>query len=148
MNPADLPLPGPILLVEDNPMDVDLTLRAFARRRLANPVEVARDGAEALALLERWESGARVPVVVLLDLKLPKVSGLDVLARIRAHPQFGKLPVVVLTSSAEHSDVEEAYARGANSYIVKPVDFQKFLEVAEHIQLYWTVLNHPYPKQP
>lgn len=137
------PLPGPILLVEDNPMDVDLTLRAFARRRLANKVEVARDGEEALGCLARWEAGEPAPVVVLLDLKLPKVSGLDVLARIRAHPQFGKLPVVVLTSSGEHSDVEEAYARGANSYIVKPVDFQKFLEVAEHIQLYWTVLNHP-----
>ena len=133
----------PILLVEDNPMDVDLTKRAFARHKLANPIEVARDGEEALAHLTRWEAGEPLPVVVLLDLKLPKVDGLDVLRRIKAHPQFRMLPVVILTTSAEDHDVQTAYELGANSYIVKPVDFEKFMEVATHIEMYWLALNTP-----
>jgi CheY-like chemotaxis protein len=133
----------PILLVEDNPMDVDLTKRAFARHKLANPIEVARDGEEALAYLARWEADDPLPVVILLDLKLPKVDGLEVLRQIKAHHQFRMLPVVILTTSAEDHDVRTAYALGANSYIVKPVDFEKFLEVAAHIELYWIVLNTP-----
>jgi CheY-like chemotaxis protein len=131
----------PILLVEDNPMDVDLTRRAFIRHNLANPLEVARDGQEALDFIAKWTAGEPVPTVILLDLKLPKISGLEVLRVIRAHPNFGTVPVVILTSSAEDHDIHEAYSLGANSYIVKPVDFDKFIDVARQIKLYWTVLN-------
>jgi len=131
----------PILLVEDNPMDVDLTRRAFRRRRLTNPIEVARDGEEALAFIDRWEAGDPLPVVILLDLKLPKVDGLEVLRHLKAHPQFSTIPVVVLSSSTEDRDIQAAYHLGANSYIIKPVDFEKFMDVAAHIELYWTVLN-------
>ncbi len=133
----------PILLVEDNPVDVDLTLRAFARRKLVNPVEIARDGEEALAWISRWESDEPLPLVVLLDLKLPKVDGLDVLRAFREHPVSSDLPIVVLTSSSEHEDVQRAYHYRANSYIVKPVDFDKFMEVATQIELYWCLINHP-----
>lgn len=131
----------PILLVEDNPMDVDLTLRAFKKRRLANPIEVARDGEEALACVARWEAGAPPPVMILLDLKLPKINGLEVLRRIKTHPQFAGLPVVVLTTSSEDTDVTAAYKLGANSYIIKPVNFDNFVRVVEQIELYWCVLN-------
>jgi CheY-like chemotaxis protein len=130
-----------ILLVEDNPMDVDLALRAFKRRRLVNPVAVARDGDEALAWLARWEAGEPPPVVILLDLKLPRVDGLEVLRRFKASAVSKAVPVVVLTTSAESRDVKQAYELGANSYIVKPVDFEKFVEVAAQIEVYWTVLN-------
>lgn len=133
----------PILLIEDNPMDVDLTLRAFRRRKLTNPIEVARDGEEALAWLPRWEAGEVQPVVILLDLKMPKMDGLEVLRQLKGHPVFCTIPVVVLTSSAEDRDVREAYKLGVNSYIIKPVDFDKFMDVAEQIELYWTVLNKP-----
>ncbi len=122
-------------------MDVDLTLRAFKRRRLTNPVEVARDGEEALAWIPRWEAGEPVPAVILLDLKLPRVDGLEVLRQLKAHPEFRRIPVVVLTTSAENQDVRTAYSLGVNSYIVKPVDFDKFLEVAAQIELYWTMVN-------
>lgn len=132
---------SPILLVEDNPMDVDLTRRAFIRHNLSNPLQVARDGQEALDFIEKWKAGESMPVVILLDLKLPKVSGLEVLRVIRAHPDFRTIAVVILTSSAEDRDIHEAYSLGANSYIVKPVDFDKFIEVARQIELYWTVLN-------
>lgn len=133
----------PILLVEDNPMDIELTLRAFKRRRLTNPVEIARDGEEALAWLPRWEAGEPVPSVVLLDLKLPRVNGLEVLRRLKSHADFRRIPVVVLTTSAESEDVREAYSLGVNSYIVKPVDFDKFVDVAAQIEIYWTVVNQP-----
>lgn len=133
----------PILLVEDNPQDLDLTLRAFKRRNLANPIEVARDGQEALDFIPRWEAGETLPLVILLDLKLPKVDGLEVLRHLRATPASATLPVVVLTSSAEDRDVQTAYRLHANSYIVKPVDFNKFMEVATQIELYWCLLNHP-----
>ncbi|GAB1720799.1 MAG: response regulator receiver protein [Nitrosospira sp.] len=131
----------PILLVEDNPMDVDLTRRAFSRHNLANPLEVARDGQEAVDYISRWKGGDPLPAVILLDWKLPKLSGLEVLRTIRTHQQFAVVPVVVLTSSAEDQDIFEAYSLGANSYIVKPVDFDKFIDVARQIELYWTVLN-------
>jgi hypothetical protein len=133
----------PILLVEDNPVDVELTLRALARRKLINPVSVARDGEEALAFLPRWANGEPRPVVILLDLKLPRVHGLEVLAQLKTNPVSRDIPVVVLTSSAEDRDVAAAYQLGANSYIVKPVDFEKFLEVADRIELYWCVTNVP-----
>lgn len=131
----------PILLVEDNPVDLDLTLRALKSQKLDNPVLTARDGEEALAFIENWEKGEPRPVVILLDLKMPKVNGLEVLKVLKSHPQFKTIPVVVLTTSSETSDVREAYQLGANSYIVKPVDFEKFLDVAKQIDLYWRVLN-------
>lgn len=133
----------PILLVEDNPVDIDLTLRAFQRRKLANPVQVARDGEEALSWLPRWEAGEPLPLVILLDLKLPRVDGLEVLAQWKAHRVSASIPVVVLTSSAEDQDIQAAYKLGANSYIVKPVEFERFLEVAAQIELYWCVTNEP-----
>ncbi len=133
----------PILLVEDNPMDVDLTLRAFARRNLTNRIEVARDGQEALEWIPRWEAGEPLPLVVLLDLKLPRIDGLEVLRQLRETPISKDLPIVVLTSSSERKDVETAYSHHANSYIVKPVNFEKFMEVAAQIELYWCLLNHP-----
>jgi CheY-like chemotaxis protein len=137
----------PILLIEDNPMDVDLTQRAFIRHNLANPLEVMRDGQEAIDFVAGWRAGDPVPTVILLDLKLPKICGLEVLRVIRAHPDIGTVPVVVLTSSAEDDDIRKAYLLGANSYIVKPVDFEKFIDVARQIELYWTVLNmHSFSK--
>ena len=131
----------PILLVEDNPMDVDLTLRAFKRRRVTNTIHVARDGEEALAWLPRWEGGEMWPAVILLDLKLPKVDGLEVLRQLKGHPTLCVIPVVALTTSEESADVQAAYHLGVNSYIVKPVEFEKFMEVSEKVDLYWTVVN-------
>lgn len=133
----------PIMLVEDNPMDLDLTRRAFARRKIVNPIQVARDGEEALAWIQRWEEGELTPAVILLDLKLPRVDGLEVLRQLKEHPEFRTIPVVVLTSSGENRDIQEAYQLGANSYIVKPVDFENFMSVAKQIELYWSLLNEP-----
>lgn len=131
----------PILLVEDNPLDVDLTLRAFQRRKLVNPVLVARDGEEALAWIPRWEAGESLPAVILLDLRLPRIDGLTVLQTLKTHPALRRIPVVVLTTSKEDRDVRAAYNRGANSYIVKPVNFENFMDMARQIELYWCVLN-------
>lgn len=133
----------PVLLVEDNPVDIDLTLRAFRRRKLVNPVQVARDGEEALTWLSRWEAGEPLPLVILLDLKLPRVHGLEVLAQWKANPVSKSIPVVILTTSDEDTDIATAYTLGANSYIVKPVNFEKFLEVADRIELYWCATNQP-----
>lgn len=134
----------PILLVEDNPFDLDLTLRAFQRRNLANPIQVARDGQEVLDWIPKWATGIQpLPLVILLDLKLPKVNGLEVLRQLRQHPASQNLPVVVLTSSNDDKDVKTAYDLHANSYIVKPVNFEKFMEVATHIELYWCLINYP-----
>lgn len=127
----------PILLVEDNPLDLDLTIRAFKKRRLVNPIEVARDGEEAVAWIPRWEAGEPLPLIILLDLKLPKIDGLEVLRTIKEHPKYNMIPVVVLTSSSEDKDIHKAYRLGANSYIVKPVDFDKFIAVASEIEVYW-----------
>ncbi|MBN2236239.1 MAG: response regulator [Bacteroidales bacterium] len=134
---------NPILLVEDNPVDVDLTLRAFKKRNLTNPILIARDGAIALEFIEKWEAGEEAPVVILLDLKLPKVDGLEVLEALKRHPKYKTIPVVVLTTSSDNKDIEKAYHLGANSYIIKPVNFDKFVEVASQIELYWNVLNEP-----
>ena len=133
-----------ILLVEDNLLDVDLTLRAFNKRKVVNPVIVARDGEEAMALIDAWEAGDIPPALILLDLKLPKVNGLEVLERLKKHERFKKIPVVMLTTSAEDRDIQAAYALGVNSYIIKPVSFDKFMEVAEKIEVYWGVLNTPW----
>ena len=136
--PMSLP---PILLVEDNPMDLDLTLRAFSKKKFSNTIHIARDGEEALSYIPRWEAGEPVPAVILLDINLPKVNGLEVLQKLKEHPVFRRIPVVVLTSSRENSDLGTAYDLGVNSYIEKPVSFNKFIEVAEHIELYWCLLN-------
>lgn len=131
----------PILLVDDNPMDVDLTLRAFRRSKLVNPIQVARDGEEALAWIPRWEAGETRPVVILLDINMPKVGGLEVVRQLKSHPVLRAIPVVMLSTSAVHEDVETAYLHGANSYIVKPADFGKFTQVVGQIENYWAVLN-------
>jgi CheY-like chemotaxis protein len=135
-----------ILLVEDNPDDEALTLRAFQRNNIVNDVKVVRDGAEALDYL--FGSGAYaardlslMPAVVLLDLKLPKMDGLEVLKRIRGNEQTKLLPVVILTSSKEEADIISSYRLGANSYIQKPVDFDKFVEAARHLEVYWLLMN-------
>jgi two-component system response regulator len=132
-----------VLLVEDNPDDVELTLRALKRAHLVNPVRVARDGAEALEILFGAGPRPTLPRVVLLDLKLPRVNGLEVLERIRREESTRSLPVVVLTSSREEPDVKRAYELGANSYIVKPVEFEKFVAAVGEVGLYWLVLNQP-----
>ena len=132
---------APILLVEDRPTDADLTKRAFARSHLLNPIELARDGEEALGYIERWDAGEMVPIFILLDLQLPKVSGLEVLRKLKSHPTYSRIPVIVLTTSGEDRDIEEAYKLGCNSYIVKPVEFNKFMEIAVQIEVYWCALN-------
>jgi len=139
-------LDGPaILLVEDNPDDAELTLRALRRARLAHTVHVARDGVEALDFLFDEEGTDRpaLPRVVLLDLKLPRIDGLEVLARIRGNERTKKLPVVVITSSREEPDVQKAYGLGVNSYVVKPVEFEKFVAAIGEVGRYWVVLNQP-----
>lgn len=128
-----------ILVVEDNPDDVTLTLRALSQHNLANSVHVARDGAEALEYLRV----SAVPKVMLLDLKLPKITGLEVLAAVRAEARLRTMPVVVLTSSREEPDIERAYALGVNSYIVKPVEFGHFVRAVSEAGLYWLILNQP-----
>lgn len=140
-----------ILLVEDNPDDEELALLAFEKSNVANDVVIARDGSEALDYL--FGNGAyagrdvgMLPQVVLLDLKLPKISGLEVLQKIRSDSRTRRLPVVILTSSREEQDLIESYDLGANSYIRKPVDFSQFLHAVKQLQLYWLVLNEPPPK--
>lgn len=126
-----------ILLIEDNPLDIDLTKRAFKKRHFINPITVARDGEEALAFIEKWEKEEPLPLIILLDLKLPKVHGLEVLRHLKVHDDFRVIPVIVLTSSSDDSDIKTAYELGASSYIVKPVDFDKFLKVVTNIEIYW-----------
>lgn len=133
-----------VLVVEDNPDDVELTLRALKRMHLTNPVHVARDGVEALEiLLGDGTTRPPLPRVVLLDLKLPRVGGLEVLARLREEERTRTLPVVVLTSSREEPDVRKAYALGVNSYVVKPVEFEKFVDAVGKVGQYWLLLNLP-----
>jgi two-component system response regulator len=141
---------GTILLVEDNPDDVELTLRAFERGKVRNEIVVVRDGAEGLDYLfgtgaHAGRDVARMPEVVLLDLNLPKIDGLEVLRRLRADERTRRLPVVVLTSSNEERDVLRSYDLGANSFVRKPVDFARFLEAAQQLGLYWLVVNEPPP---
>jgi CheY-like chemotaxis protein len=135
-----------ILLVEDNPDDEALMLRAFQRSKLANRIEVARDGAEALEFL-LGPSARPLPTLVILDLKLPKVDGLEVLRRVRGSERTRTLPVVVLTSSREEQDLVESYRLGANSYVRKPVDFVQFAEATQTLGLYWLVVNEPPPSK-
>jgi len=137
-----------ILMVEDNPDDADLTLRALEKSRILNKVVVARDGAEALDYLRATGSYVGrdltdVPPLVLLDLRLPKIDGLELLRRIRADKQTKYIPVVILTSSKEEQDIVQGYKFGASSYIRKPVDFNQFAEAVKELGLYWLVLNEP-----
>lgn len=137
-----------ILLVEDNPDDAKLTLRAFHRNNIMNPIKVARDGIEALDFLfARGEhAGQALPSLVILDLKLPRLDGLGVLKAMRAEARTRLLPVVVLTSSKEEQDVIASYSLGANSYVRKPVNFTEFLEAAKLLGMYWLMLNQPLPE--
>lgn len=140
--------PVEILLVEDNPDDVELALHALKRNNFSNHIHVARDGVEALDFvfatgLYAGRDMTDVPRVILLDLKLPKVDGLEVLRRIKADARTRMIPVVVLTSSREERDIVESYQLGVNSYIVKPVDFQQFTEAVRELGLYWLLLNQP-----
>jgi two-component system response regulator len=138
-----------ILLVEDNPNDIKLTLHAFKTANLANSVHVARDGVEALefifgAALNTDEAIPEKPKLILLDLKLPKLDGHEVLKRLKDDQRTCRIPVVMLTSSSEEKDVMQTYQVGANSYIIKPVDFEQFTEAIRDIRKYWLVINHPH----
>ncbi len=131
----------PILLVEDNPMDIDLTKRAFGKLNIPVPIQIARDGETALAYISKWDEGEWIPWIILLDLKLPRVDGLEVLRVMKAHPRYRKIPVIVLSSSSDSGDIANAYQLGANSYIIKPVDFDEFMEVVAMLHKYWCCLN-------
>lgn len=141
-----------ILLVEDSPKDIELTLTALAEHRLANEVVVVRDGAEALDYLYRRgafrDRPNGEPAVVFLDLKLPKVDGLEVLRQVKTDAQLRRLPVVIVTSSREEPDVARSYELGANAYVVKPIDFQQFMDAIKELGLFWAVLNEPPPGRP
>lgn len=141
-----------ILLVEDNPDDVDLTIRALEKNKILNKVVTACDGVEALDYLfgagkYAGRDTSVLPELVLLDLKLPKVDGIDVLKKLRSNELTELLPVVILTSSKEEQDIINSYKFGANSYIRKPVDFNQFMEAVRQLGLYWLVLNEPPPKK-
>ena len=140
--------PIEILLIEDSPADVELTLHALKKNNLTNRIQVARDGQEALDFIFATGAfsdrrGDDRPRVILLDLKLPKVDGLEVLKRLKSDLRTRTIPVVVLTSSREERDIVESYELGVNSYIVKPVDFEQFTEAVRHLGLYWLLLNQP-----
>lgn len=138
------------MLVEDNPSDIGLTQRAFAQSHIANELVIAEDGQAALDYLFGAGKYAsrnvnEIPALVLLDLKLPRVDGMEVLRRIRAEPQTRRIPVVIMTTSEEEQDVAQSYDLGANSFIRKPVDFKQFVESVKHLGLYWLVMNEPPP---
>jgi CheY-like chemotaxis protein len=137
-----------ILLVEDNPTDLELALRVFKKHRIANRIEVTRDGLQALDFLfgegvHAGRGGIQIPKVILLDLKLPKIGGIEVLRRIKGDPRTRAIPIVVLTSSREEKDLLESYQLGVNSYIVKPVDFDQFSDCLKQIGIYWLLSNAP-----
>ncbi len=137
-------MPSSILLIEDNSADVDLIRRMLEKVDAGIRITVARDGAEALETIDNWGSESPAPEVILLDLKLPKVSGLEVLKHLKSNPRTKSLPVVVLTSSNELKDIQEAYQIGANSYILKAIDFDNFSQAISLIHRYWCTLNiHP-----
>lgn len=135
-----------ILLVEDNEDDIELTQRAFNKNHIINEVVVLRDGAEACEFLFGDRAGRSLPQVILLDLKLPKVSGLEVLEKIRANADTHLIPTVILTSSKQEEDLLEGYRLGVNSYVRKPVDFNEFVEAVRQVGLYWLVLNEAPPQ--
>ena len=130
-----------ILLVDDSEVDVELALIALQQTQLASVVEVARDGDEVLAWIPRWEAGEPTPAVILVDINMPRVDGLEVVRQLKRHPSLRVIPVVMLTSSSLSRDVTAAYLAGANSYIIKPVGFERIAQFAAQIESYWTVLN-------
>lgn len=142
----------PILLVEDNPNDLELTLIALKKSQIANEIHIVRDGVEAMEYLRRQgeHAGRRegLPAVVLLDLKLPRKDGIEVLGEVRGDPEMQRLPVVMLTASREEQDVLRSYDLGVNAYVVKPVEFQKFLQAVRDLGVFWAVLNEPPPLGP
>ena len=135
----------PILVVEDSDMDLDFCMQAFDEHAIANPVIVCRDGDEAMQFIDAHPTSdnPRLPLLVLLDLRLPKVDGMEVLRHARQHPVWKQVPFIILTTSRENSDIGTAYQIGVNSYIVKPVDFVSFTKVVKHIKLYWILTNEP-----
>jgi CheY-like chemotaxis protein len=138
----------PILLVEDSPRDLELTLAALGKCKLANSIDVVRDGEEALNYLYcRHEHEGRQgdPTVVLLDLKLPKIDGLEVLQKVKSDPKLRHIPVVMLTSSREEQDLVRSYDYGVNAFVVKPVDFTEFFEAIRDLGVFWAILNEPHP---
>jgi CheY-like chemotaxis protein len=141
--------PKGILLVEDSAKDIELALDALGEHKLANEVAVVRDGVEALDYLYRRGKFANepdgLPVLVLLDLKMPKVDGLEVLRQMKADPALKRIPVVMMTSSREHSDLMQSYELGVNSYVVKPVKFQEFIDAVKNLGVYWVLVNEPPP---
>jgi CheY-like chemotaxis protein len=145
-----MPLLRPILLAEDNSNDVELTLTALHSLNLANEIIVVKDGSEVLDFLHRRNAfSARPPVapaVILLDLKMPRVDGLEALRQIRTDPNFGRLPIVILTSSREENDLVKGYSLGANAYVVKPVDFDQFISAVSQLGVFWALVNEPPPQ--
>jgi CheY-like chemotaxis protein len=139
------PRARPILVVEDNPMDLDFLLQAFEEHGVLNPVLVCRDGEEAFQFIAAHSTpdDTSLPLLVLLDLRLPKIDGIDVLRQARQHPVWKQIPFVVVTTSRENTDISRAYELGVNSYIVKPVDFSSFAEVVKQIKFYWLLTNEP-----
>lgn len=135
----------PILVIDDNDMDLDFCLQAFEEHAVANPVIACRDGEEALQFIEAHQTpeDRRFPLLVLLDLRLPKVDGIEVLRHARQHPVWRQVPFVILTTSRENADIATAYDLGVNSYIVKPVDFALFTDIVKHIKMYWIFTNEP-----
>lgn len=135
----------PILVVEDNDMDLDFCLQAFAEHSIANPVIACRDGEEAIAFIDvhPCSEDARMPLLVLLDLRLPKVDGVEVLRHARAHPVWKQVPFIILTTSRQNTDITLAYEIGVNAYLVKPVDFSSFAEVVKRVKMFWILSNEP-----
>jgi CheY-like chemotaxis protein len=138
----------PILLVEDSPRDIELTLEALAKSQLANDVVIARDGVEALEYLDKCCTGKdqpELPAVVLLDLKLPRVDGLEVLEKVKKDPRTRQVPVVMLTSSREEADLVRSYQLGVNAFVVKPMGFDEFFKVIQELGIFWAIINEPPP---
>ncbi len=135
----------PILIVEDNPIDLDLAKRAFQKCDILNPIQTARDGMETLTYIARWLEGEELPAIILLDLKLPKINGLDVLRRIKQEKICNNIPIIVLTSSTDIGDIRTAYEFGANSYLIKPIGYDQFLDLIFLINQYW-IKSNVYPR--
>lgn len=137
-------LTHPILLIEDNPIDLDLAKRAFTRCNILNPLQTARDGIEAIGYIDNWANGSELPVLIILDLKLPRLDGLEVLKKIKQTNISSQVPLVILTSSTDSDDIKCAYSLGANSYLIKPVEYDQFINLISIIDNYW-IKNNKYP---